>query len=151
MLTSPQTWSESLKAEPLYRRSEAGTAVIMSERRAQHCWDKGRWWWKHEVSGAGWGGDSRGGGGGWRVPELPASDDQSVHQPGLTGAHWNSSAGRTKKHPPWESAFSPARRRVMDWAGRCTQCICEERLRGEERGGGQGLSEKHFHFTPRMH
>lgn len=89
-----------------------------------------------------------------KVPKLPASDDQSVHQRGLTGAHWNSSAGRTKKHPPWESAFSPARRRVMDWAGQCTQCICEERERAKRWGGvgwGQGLSEKHFHFTPRMH
>lgn len=110
---------------------------------AQHCWDKGRCWWKHEVSGAGWGGD-RGGVRGRdgrlkRVPKLPASDDQSVHQRGLTGAHWNSSAGRTKKHPPWESAFSPARRRVMDWAGRCTQCICEEKRGwGAERWWGAG-------------
>lgn len=92
-------------------------------------------------------------GGGGRlktVPKLPAIDDQSVHQRGLTGDHGNSSAGRTEKHPSWESAFSPARHPVMDWAGQCTQCICE---RETERGveGGQGLSEKHFHFTPRMH
>lgn len=62
-----------------------------------------------------------------RVPKLPASDDQSVHQHGLRGARGNSSAGRTKKHPPWESAFSAVRCRVMDWVGQCTQCICEER------------------------
>lgn len=62
-----------------------------------------------------------------RVPKLPASDDQSVHQRGLRGARGNSSAGRTKKHPPWESAFSAVRCRVMDWVGQCTQCICEER------------------------
>lgn len=31
------------------------------------------------------------------VPKLPASDDQSVHSPGLTGARRNNGAGRTKK------------------------------------------------------
>lgn len=132
---------------------------------AQHYWDKGRCEWKHEVSGTGWGWDGKGGVGClevWRgerlhcVPKLRASDDRSVHQRGLPGAHWNSSAGRTEKHPPWESAFSPRQTPSDGLAGRSTQCICEEKYSGEGWGGellglGQGLSEKHFHFTPRMH
>lgn len=58
------------------------------------------------------------------VPKLPASDDQSVHSPGLTGARRNNGAGRTKKkkNPPWESAFPPVRRRVMDWTSQLAQC-----------------------------
>lgn len=68
--------------------------------------------------------EGRGGGRLKRVPKLPASDDQSVHQRGLRGARWNSSAGRTKKHPPWESAFF-CRQMPSDGLGRPvrTQCI----------------------------
>lgn len=122
-----EAWLISEGRGTLQGRIQAGTAVIIVKKECTTLlgqgrvlvktwgeWDKLRW--------------RRGGGGDLkRVPKPPARDDQSVHQRGLTGARWNSSAGRTKKHPPWESAFSPARRGVMDWAGQCTQCICEER------------------------
>lgn len=127
--TRPRTqrgWS--LKAKPLRAgaavvvvRKGCTTLTVTKEGAAE----------KHEVSGAGWGGDGGGMGRGGRlkrVPKLPASDDQSVHQRGLRGARWNSSAGRTKKHPPWESAFF-CRQMPSDGLGRPvrTQCICGER------------------------
>lgn len=48
-----------------------------------------------------------GAGGGGGVPELPASDDQSVHQPGLAGAAETAALAELKNSHPGKVLFLP--------------------------------------------